>query len=180
MNRLLDPLKVAFIIVWAVFCFWFGRNVPIAQQESLYDALRNMSAIIFGIMGAWTAILHPDLLSHLTNPSKLLRQDMPDSRHLITPMVYAACALAFVLIMEVLRPIASQFDYLVDHSKTVRGMSFSILGALTVLQIWALILSFVPYGKAKMEQERELARRKKADVLAGNKNSNKTIDSDEE
>jgi hypothetical protein len=82
--------------------------------------------------------------------------------------------------MEILRPVASQFDYLVGHARTVRGLSFSSLGALAVLQIWALVLSFVPYGKAKMEQERELARRKKADVLAGKRNSDKAFDGDEE
>lgn len=167
MNRTLNLLKVAFVLSWAFFCFWFGRNVPMVQQESLFEALRNMAAIIFGIMGAWIAILHPDLLSHLSNPSRLLHQDMPDSRHLITPMVYAACALAFVLLMEVLRPIASQFGYFITHARIVRGISFSVLGALTVLQIWALVLSFVPYGKAKMEQEMAIAKRRKTELLLG-------------
>ncbi len=178
MNRIILIIKFAIAAAWTAMCYCYGRDIPLAAQSGLFDALRNMSAIIFGIMGAWIAILHPDLLSHLTTPSKLLKQELPDSRHLIAPMIYAAIALIYTLFMEVLRPVASQFAFLLGHIATVRGVSYAALGLLAALQIWALVLSFAPYAKVKMAQELLKADASKARALIGDKRGIKDDDNE--
>lgn len=169
MNRALSLLKAALLLVWAALCFFYGSNVSYAEQKDLYEALRNMSAIIFGIMGAWIAVLHPNLLTHPIDQKKIQETDLPDSRHLIAPMIYAAFSLAVVLMIGIIKPIATQSSFIMGNANVIRGLSFAVVGSLTLLQIWALILSFVPYVRVKIAQEAQMARTKKIDALAGKK-----------
>ncbi len=169
MNRVLSCLKAVLFLLWAALCFFYGSNVPYAEQKDLYEALRNMSAIIFGIMGAWIAVLHPNLLTHLINHKKIQESDLPDSRHLITPMIYAAFSLAVVLMIGIMKPIVTQCAFIMEKADVVRGLSFAVVGSLTLLQIWALILSFVPYVRVKIAQETQMAHTKKVNALAGDK-----------
>jgi hypothetical protein len=169
MNHMLSFLKTAFLLAWAALCFFYGSNVPYVEQKDLYEALRNMSAIIFGIMGAWIAVLHPNLLTQLINQKKIQESDLPDSRHLIAPMIYAAFSLAVVLMIGIMKPIVTQSSFIMENVGVVRGLSFAVIGSLTLLQIWALILSFVPYVRVKIAQETQMAHTKKVNALAGKK-----------
>jgi hypothetical protein len=162
-------LKTCLLLVWATFCFVYGCNISYAEQEGLYEALRDASAIIFAIMGAWIAVLHPDLLTHLINHQKIQERDLPDTQHLMRPMIYAAFSLAIVLMIGIIKPIAMQFSFILQHTQVVRGFSFAIVGSLTLLQIWALILSFVPYVRVKIAQENQIAHMQKVNALAGKK-----------
>lgn len=48
-------LAVAAVLAGA----WFGRKVPFAEQWPMYEGLRTTAAIIFGVIGAWLAIIYP-------------------------------------------------------------------------------------------------------------------------
>src|SRR5882724_10051305 len=103
-------LKATLVAAWGLLCFYCGRNVSYAEQTPIYDALREMSAIVFGIMGAWIAVLHPDLLMELVKPNKTEEESIPDTGHLIAPMIYSAITLAMVLTIGVLVPLVRQID----------------------------------------------------------------------
>ena len=159
--------KAVGILAVGFLFFRLGSDIHYSDQKGIFDGLRDMSAIIFGIMGAWIAVLHPDLLTQLVKPETIQDGSIPDSRHLITPMIYAALSLAIIMTVGMLAPLVYRFRILYEHLEIVRGISFSIAGVLSVLLIWSLILSFVPYAKAKMFHDLAVARKKKADQLAG-------------
>ncbi|MCI5122880.1 MAG: hypothetical protein D3908_17170 [Candidatus Electrothrix sp. AUS4] len=55
-------LTILLSIFIAILCYSVGSDIKISEQLPLYESLRNTSAIIFGVMGAWIAILYPNSL----------------------------------------------------------------------------------------------------------------------
>lgn len=53
-------VTLALIIVISLL---FGGNIPFKEQLPIYDGLRNTSAIIFAVMGAWISLIYPNKLS---------------------------------------------------------------------------------------------------------------------
>lgn len=141
MRKTLFILTIIFI---AIFSYRYGVNIPIKEQWPLYESLRNTSAIIFGVMGAWIAILYPLSVKsdQCENGSEMVSES--SIRKLIMPMLYSTLILSAVLIVGFLSPILSQIPILVTYKQVVRGCSFSFLGVLTFAQLWAILLSLMP------------------------------------
>ena len=153
----LKLLKLFLLVFVLSVCFFYGKEVSFSQQWVLYEALRNTSAVIFGVMGAWLAIVYPGTLSDILKSEK--NADELFNR-LIKPIIYSTAILIAVLFVGIITPILKQIPFFISHYKFLRALSYSSLGGLTCLQSWTLIIALVPADAIK----KDLHNRNKTNV----------------
>lgn len=144
-------LKAFVVGLSATLFFYYGQNIPFEKQWSLYDSLRNTSAIIFGVMGAWIALIYPEALSSILDKSKNseTQDKSKDIEKLLSPLLYSTVILASVLLVGIFAPIIKQIPLFTSNYRLVRGISYAFLGFLTLFQLWAVILTLLPADIAK-------------------------------
>ena len=141
--RLLFFIAAAGIIISSVF---LGGKITFKEQMSIYDGLRNTSAIIFAVMGAWIALLYPGKLSQAfgQKPYKEKANDIEQIKRLFRPMIYSTVILMIVIGVSFGVPLAKQISYLHPYKEFFRAASFGVIAFLTLLQFWSIILTLIP------------------------------------
>jgi len=133
---------------------WFGRKVPFAEQWPVFEGLRTTAAIIFGVIGAWLAIIYPERLK-LSFKSKT---NGPPTEtgigQLFSPVVNSTLILGAVLLIGMVAPIAKKHLVIVNV-ELLRGISYGVLVALTLFQLWTVLLTLVPANTIKSFVDRE-------------------------
>lgn len=151
--------KAIFILVLlfsAYVCYVFGGNIPFSEQWSLFEALRTTSAIIFGVMGAWIAIVFPTALTNIFDKEfENKKEEVRKISRLLLPLSVSTAILAFVLLLGVVAPIVKQLPLIQGYIGVARGLSFSVLGVLTVVQLWTLLASLAPGESLLFEISKE-------------------------
>jgi len=139
-------ILLALIFIIGLACYIFGQSIPMEEQTPLFEGLRNTSAIIFGVMGAWIAILHPDSLKHIfsKNGENISIEDKNTIKLLLSPILTSTCILSIVLVVPLFIVAGKTLPNLFQYKDVFRGISFTLLGYLTLLQLWTLILSLIP------------------------------------
>lgn len=164
---------IALVIIFllaAPICFWFGRNIPFSEQWSLYEALRTTSAIVFGVMGAWIAIVFPVAITNIFSKDyKNKKNEIGKISRLLLPLSISTMILGYILLLGIAAPIFKQFGYFLDHVEIIRGISYSMLGILTLVQLWTLLLALSP-GENLLH---ELVMREDKDEVMNRLTSNK-------
>lgn len=133
-----------FCVVLCMLGFAFGKNVNVSVQWPLYEALRTTSAIIFAVVGAWLAIIYPERLKIAVRKESSISDDAPRLKLILTPAVSSAVILIMVLLIGVLHPLLRQVPELMEHKELIRGISFSLLVALTLWQIASVVIAMLP------------------------------------
>lgn len=149
---------------------WFGRLVRFHEQWPMFEALRTTAAIIFAVIGAWMAIIYPERLKLSLRLGKAGKGDATGLSKLFTPVINSTAILCVILVLGAAAPVLKLMPLPITAfgvQVTVtwfRGASYAILVALTLWQLWTVILSLVPASTVKSFVDHEDARRK---VLAG-------------
>lgn len=149
LRNLLIVLIVAFCACICGAGFYYGREIPFAQQWPLFEALRNTAAIIFAVVGAWLAIIYPERLK-----ISFGKNASPDSSNgnmglLLTPAVHSTVILVFLLLIGITAPILKQISQLHDYLALFRGLSFFSLTILTLWQILIVLMTVIPADLVK-------------------------------
>lgn len=141
--------------------FVLGRNIPFSEQWPLYEALRTTASIIFAVVGAWLAIIYPERL-RMSFREKDDRQVGVNGgmSSLFTPIVHSTAILCIILMIGVLAPLLKRVDLLLPYVVLFRGLSYGALTALTLWQLFTVILSFVPADIVKTHTDHEDRHRK--------------------
>ncbi|MFY1053516.1 hypothetical protein ACOQNP_18010 [Ectopseudomonas khazarica] len=122
-----------------------GQKVPFSEQWPLYEALRTTASIIFAVVGAWLAIIYPERLRmSFRQDGNLAAAKNGKIGALFTPIVHSTAILCVILFIGVLAPLLKRIDLFVPYVTPLRGVSYGVLAALTLWQLWTVILSFVP------------------------------------
>jgi hypothetical protein len=155
-SYLKNLVKLFLLSLSCVFFFSYGQNIPFERQWILYDGLRNTSAIIFGVMGAWIALIYPNALSSLVNNTDESKNShaVRSTERLLAPLVYSAVILAVVLLVGIAAPILKQISFFSSNYKAVRGISYALLSSLTICQLWTVALTLLPVDLAKRKFNR--------------------------
>lgn len=150
-------LKYFLVTSIALAAFFPGQEIEMSKQMPLFEGLRNTSAIIFGVMGAWLAILHPDSLKKVFGSygGKIPDQEKNTIMLLLSPIIISTAIIAIVLILFPLVEFSKTVNSLISYKEALRGVSFSILSTLTLLQLWALILTLIPGDIIKKHIDKE-------------------------
>jgi uncharacterized membrane protein len=169
-------LTFPFVLIF----FYFGKNVSFEKQWPLYDALRNTASIVFGVMGAWIALIYPDALSEILEKSHDSNDTEDESeikevKKLLLPLIYSTFILMFVLLIGVFVPVLKQIPLLMNNRELMRGISYVLLGILTLCQLWAVFLTLIPADFVKQNldylHERQKVRRR---LLSGTRTNQKS------
>jgi H+/Cl- antiporter ClcA len=158
----MNTLSILICALVTAGCFFVGSTIPISEQLPIYESLRNTSAIIFGVMGAWIAILYPEALLRIYGKIETVEaeQQSKSIKQLISPMVLSTIIVSLVLIVSLIAPVLRRIDYLVEHTTLVRSFSFALLGGLTFAQLWALIATLAPTESLKSKIDFTIRKRK--------------------
>ncbi|WP_370306179.1 hypothetical protein [Sinimarinibacterium flocculans] len=145
-----------------VLAYFFGREVPLKDQLSLYGLLITVASIILGLSGAWLAIVFPGMLGRLYGSSKAERSaDLQQSRRLFRPMLAAVVVIAVSVAVHMVVTVASSMLSDVDVSNweaVARGLSFGILAFLGELLIIAMFYAVAPAVSYELNLRNEVAR----------------------
>lgn len=130
----------------------WGHLVPLGTQASIASSLQNTSAIIFGVMGAWIAIVYPEAMKNIIGKHKDGAENGSDIVHrLLFPMIISTAVLASIVISQPIgAPIAASFTE-PDQQTILRRIAFSGLAVLSTLQFYALLLTLYPLGVASRD-----------------------------
>lgn len=125
----------------------------------MYEGLRTTAAIIFGVIGAWLAIIYPERLKLSYKPSKNGSPSETGIGQLFSPVVNSTLVLGSILVIGVVAPIFKQYPLPLDV-ETCRGLSYGVLVALTLFQLWTVLLTLIPANTIKsfVDQEDEAKR----------------------
>jgi len=130
---------------------WFGRVVPFAEQWPVFEALRTTASIIFAVIGAWLAIIYPDRLKLSFRSEAEHTESATGIGQLFTPVVHSTLILCVILVIGAVAPIAKRID--VPHIdvpiEVMRGGCYGLLVALTLWQLWTVVLTLVPADRVK-------------------------------
>lgn len=143
---------------------WFGRVVPFAEQWPMFEALRTTAAIIFAVIGAWLAIIYPERLK-----LSFRAQSAPSEANLhgtgwgqlFTPVVNSTAILSVILFLGVVAPVVKRSGIPVDV-EWLRGGSYALLVALTLWQLWTVLLTLIPADVVKTYLDTEDQRQRVA------------------
>jgi len=128
---------------------WYGQTVPFSEQWPMYEALRTTAAIIFAVIGAWLAIIYPERLKlSIRDPQRASESDGRGMGKLFTPVVNSTAILCIILVVGVAAPILKRHDVGIPL-EVIRGCSYGLLVALTIWQLWTVILTLVPASNMK-------------------------------
>ena len=165
MSRILAG---TFFTVIFLFCAWRGMGIPFSDQAPLYEGLRNTAGIIFGVMGAWLAILYPAAFQKFSKPGErgLTTDEEKQVKRLFHPLVCSTVVLALTVLVLFLGPLFRTYRFAIDHADVLRGVSFGVIGVMTVMQIWTVILTLVPTDMLKRQLDGGLRKAKRVESMA--------------
>jgi len=150
---------------------WLGRAVPFDQQWPLFEALRTTAAIIFAVIGAWIAIIYPERLklsfSNQKRPEVKIENGLG---RLFSPIVHSSAILCMVLLIGIIAPVLRVIPALEEYRAICRGISYGLLVALTLWQLWTVILTLIPADIIKTYSDDEDRRKS---FVAGRTNRSK-------
>jgi hypothetical protein len=137
--------------------FYFVRAIPFAEQWPVYDGLRQTAAIIFGITGAWAAIVYPGAISTLVSRKRFVGSSTDNAvSRLVRPMAMSTLIITVVLLAGLAARVARRTAWVAEHFVALRGASFALLVALTVFELFAVAFLLLPMDDAVGEVERQI------------------------
>lgn len=162
------------ILLWAVaisalFCAgWLGSSVPFSDQWPIYEGLRTTAAIIFAVVGAWLAIAYPERLRVSLRRERQTEQGANGNvGGLLTPIAHSTIILAIVLLVGVAAPAVKGLAVVQANLEVFRGASYVLVAALTLWQVWIVILTLVPADAIKRSVERDAATQERLSGMFG-------------
>lgn len=147
-------LKVFIILILVIFnviiSYFFGSGVDLAEQKEAIGSLQTISAVIFGVMGAWIAIVYPDSLSQILKWSnKEVDKDVEAVKKILLPIKYATTVLLYSLMFNWLAPVFRQIILLQQNKDIALTISFFFIGCCYLSLLVALVFSFAPIDRVE-------------------------------
>ena len=164
--------RLGWVLAAAVvaICGAYGGDVPFHEQWPLYKGLRATAGIVFGVLGAWIAIIYPRALKNMFGNEEEASSSQRNKqvRRLKAPMWYSTLVLAGVLVVGLGEPILKQFDFLLRHRSVLRAASLAFVGGATSLLLWSVLLVVAPVEEFDIELRQEKQRRDRLEAIRNN------------
>ena len=126
--------------------YWLGRSVVMSDQIAVYQVLQNVSGIMFAVFGLWIGLLYPGLRKRVferddkpcTAADESSSSDNKVADHLLLPFFLSLIILFLTLLVIVIVPLLRQLPTLLAAKEILRGISFSLITLLAMLQTWTI------------------------------------------
>lgn len=152
MRFLIQSKTVAriFLILLALLAFFWGKNIPWQIQISMYEELRQASILIFGLIGAWIAVLLP----FSAEKGERLECFFNFSKRMFPALSMAIYTLIITLIVPILgKFIKYCFSFNDVVINVLRCLSFSLIIVVCYMLIWGLLLILSSFDSLKKDIE---------------------------
>jgi hypothetical protein len=161
MRKLLKVVAWITSVSFVGLSCWLGREVPFEKQWPLFEALRTTASIIFAVVGAWIAIVYPERLKLSFIDEKASGEGSQTGlSRLFSPVVHSTAILCIILVIGVVAPLIKIFPLALEYKDLLRGLSYGALVALTLWQLWTIVLTLVPADVIKTMTDREDERKR--------------------
>ena len=159
MNKYWQILKSSshLLLYPCAFCLglFFGMDKSTKDILQFIDVLRQTAILIFGVVGAWIAVLFPMLHS---TPGLNSDKDGAVKKlmgKLFKPMTYSLYVVVLTLIMPILISVAQKILIPRCVIPYLRGASFGVICVLTALQLYTIFLALDPFDFVKTKNSLE-------------------------
>lgn len=143
-----------------IFCAFFGSDIEFKDQWPLFEALRSTSSIIFAVIGAWLTILYPEAIKKVfSRHVDFDKSGVADIELMVSNIRYSTAILAIILAVGIGAQILKHVKWALDYIELFRSLSFGLLGALTFLQFWSLLMTLAQAEMAKEKVSTEASRK---------------------
>lgn len=129
--------------------FILGRKVPFAEQQKLFEMLRNVAGIMFAVFGLWIGLLYPELRKKVFKrgteksdvPTKGIETEREDRQadHLLQPFFVSLAIVLITVVLDIAGPILKRIDWLAQFKDLLRGLSYALVGVLALAQIVSIL-----------------------------------------
>lgn len=133
----------------------YGEDTPFSKQLPSFDILRQTSVLIFGVVGAWLAVLFPMVHSH--GDSQKNAQEL--TCKLFKPITSSLYIITYSLVIPLLVPFMKKYAFIMQFSTELRGLSFASLCVATTIQIYTLLLALQPFDILKTQTELSIEKK---------------------
>lgn len=134
-----------FVSALTITAFPLGFKIPMESQLAVYESLVTVSSFVFGVMGAWLALVYPETLKRVVDPSAKGKGDMLKTlKRLLIPMGISLGVIAVSMAVRLLTLVAKYSFELHSYSEMLRGASFSVATLSSCLVLIALLYAIAP------------------------------------
>lgn len=143
-------IKYGSTVAVAAIAGWHGTAVPFVEQKPAFDGLLQIAGIVFGVLGAWLAIVYPGALGDVLKGRRQLGE--PETRslqQLVGPMITATVVILAVLAANVFAPWAKHQPWIIAHTDWARRGAFGALGLFSTTLLWGVLECLVPLANAQ-------------------------------
>jgi len=149
-NYLLLIASGFFVVFVFVVLFLVGGQVSFLKQNKIFEEIRNISSIIFGVCGAWLAITYPKAISSVqaaknSSPEKIdseLEKSSGDVEILmgfVKSMMISIIIISICLALPFGKEVVAKCPWLLGFRENLLGALFCLLGAITLTQLYLLV-----------------------------------------
>lgn len=166
------------IFVGTFFTVTVGMDIPYSNQSALLSEIRNVSSIIFGVTGAWLALVYPKALSSVDLSIKTAKDDdykqAENDNNVLLGFIKTIIISIIVIALGVLIPFAKEFLSIIIIPKDIhlylKGILFYVIVLLALIQFYLLFETFSQTKKALREVKKQLAKAKTKNERSHNSN----------
>ena len=134
--------KIVFLFAFVIFSigFYYGPEIASGIHKEIISFLVTLSAIIFGVMGAWLSITKIELQQGLegAKSNDLANSYMKRARGMIEPITIASLVLILSTAFIFIEPILSTADISLTIKWWLKSVSFSLVCVMGYSIIYCL------------------------------------------
>ncbi len=142
-------LLVMLLCVALAWMFILGKQVPFAEQQKLYEMIRNVAGIMFAVFGLWIGLLYPELRKRVFSRGRqFANEDGHDiagtnedrqADHLLQPFFVSLFIVLVTVVIDIAGPLIKRVDWFMQQRPLLRGVSYCVIGVLALMQIVSIL-----------------------------------------
>lgn len=152
---LMRRLGLILLFILLLGSFYLGMNIPVSDQLVLVDSLKTVAAVIFGVIGAWIALIYPQALEELLTRNSTGRSQTPATvAQLLKALIYVTAVLLLIIPFEFFYIVLRNQSWALTWRNGFRGIAFSVVAFMALVEVRALILTLQPTEGLRAEIKR--------------------------
>lgn len=127
-----DILAIAIACLVFAIGLYLGSDISISIHKEIVGLLITLSAIIFGVLGAWLSITKIEIQQGIliASSNEVANEIMERARSLIKPLTIASIVLIFAILFIFIQPILESINLPIEKKNLLKPFSFAIISVM--------------------------------------------------